>query len=92
MRVCVCVCVRVCVCVYELYYNIMAAGTELLLLNRRLDRAAQVLYRAVTVQHDTVVIRPLGATGVCTVKLLTPQNVVTVHSTMSDRDKLCVSV
>ena len=41
----------------------------MLLLNKRLGRVAQVLYRAVTVEHDTVIMRPLGATGVCTVKL-----------------------
>jgi len=69
----------------------MAAGTEMLLSNKRLGRVAQVLYRAVTVQHDTVVTRPLGATGVCTVNLLTPQSFVTVPSRMSDRDKLCVA-
>jgi hypothetical protein len=44
------------------------------------------------VEHDTVVTRPIGATGVCTVNLFTPQNVVTVPCRMSDRDKLCVSV
>ena len=65
----------------------MAARTEILLLNKRLGRVAQVLYRTVIVQHDTVIIRPLGATGVCTVNLFTPQNVVTVPSRMSNRDK-----
>ena len=64
----------------------------MILVNKRLGTVTQLLYRTVTVGHDTVVIWPLRATGVCTVNLFTLQNVVTEPSRMSDRDKLCVSV
>jgi len=96
VRACVCVCVfaRACACVRMcvLYCTIVVARTEMLLLNKRLGTVAQILCRTGTVEQDTVVIRPLGATGVCTVSLFTPQNVVTVPSSMSYRDELCVSV
>ena len=65
--------------VCELYYTIMAAGTERVLLNKRLGRVAQVMCRAVSVQHAAVVMRRLDATGVCTVNLLTPHNFVTTY-------------